>query len=135
MFDKNKLLNELETLKNNPVDFNLMLDVIILMYQEKCIYDGKIELCKAIKNGANTGLRFAKFFIDIFIEIDVFYATKQITQTQKNLCDLYHVREIKKEFFKITDLYYILNNNLTYFTYQKLHRKNKLKQIFGDEFK
>jgi hypothetical protein len=134
MIDINILLSKLDTLAANPVDYNLMLDVTILMYQENCVCDGKIDLCKKIKNDANTRLQYAKYFIDIFIEINVFYVdNKKSTHINNmNMFRPYYTRKIIKEYFKINDLYYIINNNLDYYTYQKMHRKEKLDEIFGN---
>jgi deoxycytidylate deaminase len=129
MNNKSRLLSELELLIKNPVDYNSMLNVTINMYQKHSIFNGKVHLCKTIKEEANTGLQLAKFFMDIFIEIGVFY-----TVEKPKLNSSYHVHKIiKKDYFKTSDILYLLTNNITYSTYNKMHRQEKLKHIFGNE--
>jgi hypothetical protein len=127
------ILERLTFLEKYPNEYNSLLDTTLLMYNEDCIYDGKVELCKAIKNRTNTDLKISKFFMDIFIRIGVFYIDSEEKHIYNNtvVFNPYHTRRIKKEYFKITDLYYIINNDLTYLTYQKMHRKEKLDEIFG----
>jgi hypothetical protein len=136
MFDKTELLIRIETLSQNPIDYDLMLDVTMRMYQEKCTYDGRVELCKAIRNRADTGLLLAKNYMDIFISLGVFCESNLYVYVPVyGKIIKYHVNKIKKEYFKISDLYYLINNNITYSTYDRLHRKEKLDEIFGDNIK
>jgi hypothetical protein len=117
----------------NPKDYNSVLDTLIKMQQNDYIAFGKLQFVKELKERALIELKYTKLTFDIFCFLEIIYEV--VNYPSNNGYTEYHINKIIKNYFRLSDISYMLKNGIKYSTYDKMHRKEKLEQIFGNELK
>jgi hypothetical protein len=128
MSDKDRIVKYLIDIINEPKIYNNILDAFIKLYNENYESRGKLMFIKDLKDEAVCDLKNTKQVFDIFCYLDIVYS---VVVDGFNI--EFHIRHIKKEYFNLSDISYMVHHDIKYFTYQKMHRKEKLKKIFGTE--
>lgn len=129
-----EMLDKYIYLSDNYKDYNSLLDVFIRMQQDNYVTYGKLQFVKDLKVEALTDLKTSKIVLDVFCNLEIVYEIKGFNPNDGDYTE-YHIHKIIKNYFKLSDILYMIKNNIKYSTYDRMYRKEKLKEIFGDEFK
>jgi hypothetical protein len=127
MNDKDIMLKRLNDVNNEPKVFNNILDAFIKLYNENYNSYGKLVFVRDLKTEAICDLKIAKQVFDIFCYLDIVY------EVVEDFNIAFHIRHIKKKYFSLSDISYMIRHDIKYPTYHKMYRKEKLKEIFGTE--